>query len=190
MFIPAIFRSLAALRRDGPPSRRGAYGQWLQTLQAVALVDGNVFVHGGLTPEFAAMGVDSINQQIRNELFGGPRTMSGAEGPLWFRGYVQANESVACPLLDKALSQLAAKRMIVGHTTQRDGVIRTRCGGKIVVIDIGIADHYGANYGFWESINGDSRAVYSKASNDLQTPKSLYSISTGKPRISADKLSL
>ena len=116
------------------------------------------------------MGVASINQQIRNELFGGPRTMSGAEGPLWFRGYVQANESVACPLLDKALSQLAAKRMIVGHTTQRDGVIRTRCGGKIVVIDIGIADHYGANYGFWESINGDSRAVYSKASNDLPDP--------------------
>ena len=28
--------------------------------------------------------------------------------------------------------------MVMGHTVQRDGMIHTRCGGKAVLIDIGI----------------------------------------------------
>ncbi len=48
-----------------------------------------------------------------------------------------------------------AKRMIMGHTVQEGGRITTRCGGRIVLIDIGISAIYGRNVGALE-IRGDA----------------------------------
>jgi hypothetical protein len=151
-------------------SKDGEYGRWLATLDAVAKVEDTIFVHGGLRPDIAKLGIEAINTGVRNEMFGSTRHFTASEGPLWFRGYVQAPEAEACPLLDEALQILGAKRMVVGHTTQRQGKVLSRCDGKLAVIDIGISAHYGGNLGYWESLNGDARAVYTAGTTDLIDP--------------------
>ncbi|MCG6920249.1 MAG: metallophosphoesterase [Acidobacteria bacterium] len=54
-------------RRDAF-SRDGEYGSWLLEQPSVIEVNGTVFVHGGLTPEVAALGIDEINERVRKSL--------------------------------------------------------------------------------------------------------------------------
>lgn len=150
----------------------GPYAKWVQERDLVTKVGDVVFCHGGVTPEWAEKGVDGINAAGREAL--NSRNMEapvlGTDGPLWYRGYVLDDESVACPKLDEALEHLEAKRMVVGHTTQRDGRVQTRCDGKLTVIDIGIAGHYGGHAGAWEMVGGDARAMYVAGPEDLEDP--------------------
>ena len=45
-------------------SRKGEYGSWLLEQPSVIKVNGVLFVHGGLTPEVAALGIDTINERV------------------------------------------------------------------------------------------------------------------------------
>ncbi|KAI9345607.1 Metallo-dependent phosphatase-like protein [Obelidium mucronatum] len=131
-------------------SENGWIGNLLmKTLSNVTLeLDGTVFVHGGIAPEWARLGVDGLNSQVkeamkrkewRDPIFGG-------QGPFWFRGYAQDREAVICKELKKALKFLKAKRMVIGHTPQYEtGEILSRCNGRVFVIDVGISSAYGAN---------------------------------------------
>lgn len=47
---------------------RGKYGRWLRKRDTVALVDGTLFVHGGLSPELPAARLEDINARVRDEL--------------------------------------------------------------------------------------------------------------------------
>lgn len=160
----------------GPDARAQAFGpggvdgRWLRTLDAVAVVDGTVFVHGGVTPEVAALGLDGINATVRKGIDAQKEPPLGSDGPLWFREYVLGPEPEACPRLATALEALGARRMVVGHTTQRTGRILSRCDGRLHVIDIGVADHYGAHYGGWRSDAGDAVAIYPSGPDDLPDP--------------------
>jgi hypothetical protein len=46
----------------------GVYGKWLRTLPAVQQVGDSLFLHGGISPEFADWSVDKLNSQVRTEL--------------------------------------------------------------------------------------------------------------------------
>lgn len=46
----------------------GRYGRWLRSKPALAEVDGNVFMHGGVNPEFSTESLDGINRRVRREL--------------------------------------------------------------------------------------------------------------------------
>ena len=153
----------------------GTYGAWLTSLPVAADVQGTVFVHGGLKPELTAGGLDGVNEGVRQSLMGQAapeiqRALLGPDGPLWYRGYVNAPEAEACAELKTALDRLGARRMVVGHTTRRDGRIASRCDGKLQIIDIGIADGYGGHLGVWVSDAGDARAVYPSGPVDLEDP--------------------
>jgi len=155
-------------------SKRGEYGRFLSKLPLVVKVDDTIFVHGGVTPEFAALGIDGINTRARQHYFDrqgpGGDAILGDTGPIWYRGYINDPEEQSCATLDRALEALGAKRMVVGHTTRRDGIVQARCGGRVTVIDIGISAHYGAHIGAWESINGDARAIMPSGPSDLPDP--------------------
>jgi hypothetical protein len=153
-------------------SPSGKYGKWLSSLDAVTVVQRTVFVHGGITPTMAKLGLDALNKGVHHEMFGSSKQVTGGDGPLWYRGFVQEPESTACPLLEQSLTLLDADRMVVGHTTQRSGVILSRCDGKLAVIDIGISDHYGSHLGYWESRQGDAIAVYPTKTVDIPDPRS------------------
>jgi hypothetical protein len=48
--------------------RESEYGEWLLGLPTMVMVNDVVFVHGGVTVETAALGVDEVNRRVRAEL--------------------------------------------------------------------------------------------------------------------------
>lgn len=151
----------------------GPLGASLLARDAAALVGQTVFVHGGVSAATAADAgsVAALSAQVRAALAGtGPPAVLGDEGPLWYRGYLQAPEAVACAELSQALSTLGAERMVVGHTTQRSGQIATRCGGRLLGIDTGISAHYGGKLAVLEITGGDAVAIYPTGRRDLPDP--------------------
>lgn len=153
-------------------SPEGDSGSFVRSHNAVAQVGDTVFVHGGISPEWAAKGVDAINAEVRRDLEVSGGQAVGGDGVLWFRGYASEPESTACPLLRTALDSLGAARMVVGHTVQPNGEIVTRCSGQLALIDVGIARHYGGGHSAaWEWVEGDSRALTLGGTVDLPDPE-------------------
>ena len=89
---------------------------------------------------------------------------------MWYRGYLQAPEPIACAELTRALTAMAASRMVVGHTTQRSGEIAVRCGGALLGIDTGISAHYGGHLSAVEILEGNATAIYPHGRIDLPDP--------------------
>jgi hypothetical protein len=71
----------ARQRAFGP---KGSYGSWLLEQPAVVKINGVLFVHGGLTPEVAALGIDQINTRVRKSV------RSAMEAGLVLDGALQA----------------------------------------------------------------------------------------------------
>lgn len=164
-------------------AKDGDYGRFLRTLPVVAQVDDLVFAHGGVTQGFAELGVEGVNTTARLHYDDPPgpdgHPVHGETGPTWYRGFVHDPESLACPHLERALAALGATRMIVGHTTQRTGVVLSRCEGRFTVIDVGISAHYGGNLGAWEYVDGDARFLTATGIVDLPEPEAIAS--PGRP---------
>ncbi|RKP10734.1 Metallo-dependent phosphatase-like protein [Thamnocephalis sphaerospora] len=141
--------SNAAMRRAAF-STLGRYGNRLSRLPVVHQIGDTVFAHGGITPEWSNVNLHKINKHATDKLheFIAAEeadkpiplpTVFGPDGPTWYRGYAQGPEPRVCALLKSALAIMGAKRMVVGHTMQRDGGILSRCKGQFFVIDVGIS---------------------------------------------------
>lgn len=165
----AMFGSLSARRTAF--SRRGEFGAWLRRLPAAAVIGREgagpdaavLFVHGGLEP--ARLGpsppegdpLEELNARVkwmlrdyegvalyqRLDAHGGG--LFGDEGPFWSRFFaLKPDEGVVCNALATTLELVHAGKMVVGHTVQMGGRARTRCGGRLVLGDVGFAPFYGA----------------------------------------------
>jgi len=141
----------------------GRYGRWLRERRAMVKIDGVVFLHGGLTPEVAALGCEEINARVRRELTRdiaktraepGEALATSETGPLWFRGMAREDEAAWQPSLEAVLQALLARAVVIGHTVTGDGRIRPRFGGRVVMIDVGMNPVYGRNLAALE-IQGD-----------------------------------
>jgi hypothetical protein len=64
------------------------------------------------------------------------------DGPLWFRSYDQWNEGEGTPEVDKILAAYNATHIVVGHTVQKTAHIRSRFGGRVMLIDTGMLASY------------------------------------------------
>lgn len=152
-------------------AREGEDGAWLWARPVVLRVGSTVFVHGGVTPEAAALGVEALDARFRAALSEeGESDLVGREGPVWYRGYLLGGVTEACPDLQRALASLGATRMVVGHTTQDDGRIAVRCQGALLGIDTGISAHYGAHVAALELRGDDAWALYPAGPEDLPDP--------------------
>lgn len=49
-------------------SADGIYGKWLLEKNVIAVVNGTAFVHGGLPPEVADLGLDGVNRGLKQDL--------------------------------------------------------------------------------------------------------------------------
>ncbi|KFE64880.1 metallophosphoesterase [Hyalangium minutum] len=150
----------------------GRYGRWLRRHPAVVRIDGTLFMHGGLQPEVPAKTLAELNRWVRQDLFPGnpPGGGTAQGGPLWFRGYALAPEAQWEARLTEALSLFGAKRMVMGHTTMRDGRIGVRFGGRTLFIDTGLSTGYGRHLAALE-IRGDRlTAIYPEGRVELLTP--------------------
>jgi hypothetical protein len=90
------------------------------------------FVHGGIHPSWAALGVSHINQVGRSLLFKAlsnkdpngwlPPDVSqeemqfyGESGPLWNRHYATADEKSVCDEAELARSHLSVRHLVMGQ---------------------------------------------------------------------------
>jgi hypothetical protein len=137
-FAPGAQGRAAAFAPGGPYARR------LAGHLTVVIVGDTVFVHGGLLPSHVAFGLDRLNEGVRAWMLGRgplPTLMNDEQAPVWFRGYALDGSAEACAVLGEALRAAGARRMVVGHTVQREG-INSACDGRVWRIDVGLARYY------------------------------------------------
>lgn len=162
-------------------SDQGRYGKWLRERRAMLRINGVAFLHGGLTPEVAALGCEAINATARREITRDiAKTLNdplaslaaGENGPFWYRGMAREDETAWLPSLERVLSGIGAHSVVIGHTVTGDGRIRPRFGGRVVMIDVGMNPLYGRHLAALE-IGGDGRmrALYETGSEELAPAK-------------------
>ncbi len=175
-------RGLLALREAY--SARGAYGRWIRRNNAVVRIGDIVFVHGGVTPEIAGLGLAEINRRVRADLDTEDALDSFSlrdEGPLMtrsFSGEIPASRvaGIREELLG-VLAALGARTMVMAHTITY-GLIESRFDGAAILIDTGMLEDYvgghqaalvienGSENG---SENGRFYAVYARGKVELPT---------------------
>jgi hypothetical protein len=147
--------------------RDGEYGKWLRTHDAVARINGIVFLHGGISPAVAAQSCDEMNATVHRELTSdldqtraAPLASLAAreDGPLWYRGLTQSPEAD----VDDMLAKQHARAIVIGHTVTTTGRVTPRFGGKVVMIDTGMQPAYvpAGRASAVEFLNGTLTAVY------------------------------
>ena len=127
-------------------SQDGEYGRWIRKNNAVIQINDTIFMHGGWSPKYADWEIEALNKQIHDELEDFSKLRGGvtvdSEGPLWYRGLAQGDQTELTPHLDTLLARLGAKRIVMGHTPTI-GTVFPRFGGKALLIDVGLSETYG-----------------------------------------------
>jgi hypothetical protein len=159
-------------------SPTGRIGRWVVGNPAVALIDGNLFLHGGIGLAYAHLTVDEINRQVAAALTmqatAPEAIINDPAGPLWYRGLVMPEpETPAAPdaeasvapapstlpppsvaeQLDQVLAAFGARRMVIGHTPILSGIAMLE-GDRLVRIDTGISSAYGGVLTYLEILDG------------------------------------
>jgi hypothetical protein len=148
----------------------GDIGRWIEQNPAIARVGKTVFVHGGISIEFARAGVDSTNRRVAVALAAGDHSeasvLTDPLGPLWYRGLVAKDpDAIAArglkgsPVSAEAelravLAAIAAKHLVVAHTPSLSG-IQILYGGALARIDTGNSRYYHGQPS-WLEIVGDT----------------------------------
>lgn len=145
----------------------GEIGKWVVRNPAVALIDGNLFVHGGLSVEAANLPLAEVNKRVAAALAKDDSSpdsiINNPLGPLWYRGLISRDPKVTeipaggppRPPIDQeittVLAAYGAKRIVVGHTPNLKG-IQLLYGGKLVTIDTGNSSYYGGPPSYLEIV--------------------------------------
>lgn len=121
----------------------GDYGRWLRRREVLVRINGDVFVHGGISPEVAALGCEGVVSAVRNELASGPALapaplpyLSSERGPVWNRAL--ANETLDTPAVNDILDTFGARRVIVGHTIPKTSRMTAFHDGRVIALDTGM----------------------------------------------------
>ena len=150
----------------------GDIGKWVLGNPAVALIGGNLFVHGGISAEYSKLPIAEINRQVAAALKSDDRSpgsiINSPLGPLWYRGLTTRDPKVTeipapaqgapqRPAIEQELATVlnayGAKRIVVGHTPNLKG-IQILYGGRLVTIDTGNSRYFDGVPSYLE-ITGD-----------------------------------
>jgi hypothetical protein len=118
-------------------SPAGALGRWLRSLPAIVKIDGNVFVHGGVSPELATAGVNGIRRRARAELgrADAERAKALREGALLADADLDALLALQRPALAEYPSWLIAHEQgpfwFRGYATWSDAELAARLPGLL-----------------------------------------------------------
>lgn len=153
-------------------SPSGELGRWATSHAAIVKIDGTLFVHGGLSAEYAKLPIDEINRRVAAAMASaddGPSTiLYDPLGPLWYRGLVMVDKDAqevrakevppAKSLtvdqeLDAVLAAYGAQRLVIGHTPDLKG-IEFLSNGRLARIDTGNSRYYGGPLSWLEIIGG------------------------------------
>jgi hypothetical protein len=157
----------------------GEYGRWFRQRHAAVKINDMIFVHGGISPDAAALGCAGISETVRAELKAIPVRdpaqlatflITSDDGPLWYRGLALEPEIVFSAEVDRILERLKARTIVVGHTVAAGARITARFGGRVVQIDTGMLGGSffpGGRASALEIHNGRFTAIYEDGREDL-----------------------
>lgn len=149
----------------------GALGKWALGNPAVVKLGETLLVHGGISAAYAGFTPDVINQRVAAALKiqDQSRTaiINDPHGPLWYRGLISrgdGDEATIAPVaagataplsidqeVDLVLNNYGVRRIIVGHTPARDGIVAS-AGGKLWRVDSAISRAYGGTPSYLEIV--------------------------------------
>jgi hypothetical protein len=147
----------------------GELGRWAARNPAIAKVGDNLFVHGGISAEYAKTPLDGVNRRAAAAMAAAddsPRSLlNDPLGPLWYRGLTgrdaeaeqlrgSAPRLTADQEIDAVLAAYGAKHIVIGHTPSLKGIL-IEDGGKLARIDTGNSLYYGGPLS-WLEIVGDT----------------------------------
>ncbi|SED17442.1 Calcineurin-like phosphoesterase [Tenacibaculum sp. MAR_2009_124] len=106
-------------------------GRWLRSKSTILKIDGNSFVHGGISKKFISNGYnhEKVNQTMRNSIDRSKKEMRATEfyatyfgkyGPIWYRGYFRDN--LAESEIDSILNGTNSDHIVVGHCSNKEVV--------------------------------------------------------------------
>ena len=149
----------------------GELGKWALANPAVVKLGDSLFVHGGISSAYASQSIEEINRQVEAALKARDATptaiISHPHGPLWYRGLVVRDDgdpATVAPIphgaalaptvmqeIDLVLLNYGVKRIVVGHTPTREGIIEG-AGGKLWRTDSAISRAYGGTLSYLEIV--------------------------------------
>jgi len=137
----------------------GAWAKRFAQHDVVQIVGDTVFSHAGVVGDWGTH-VDDVNRSARCWLDGQgggtqPDALTHDDSPVWTREL--ASDNVDCARLDRALTALNAKRMVVAHTVQAH--MNSACDGKLWRIDVGLAKLYGGPIEVLEITGNDAHVL-------------------------------
>jgi len=153
-------------------SPSGELGRWAARNPAIAKVGGTLFVHGGISAEYAKLSLEAVNRRVAAAMAAGDdkpnSVLDDPLGPLWYRGLtgrdaaaeqIRATGAPTTHLtieqeLDTILSAYGAKHLVIGHTPSLQGII-IQYDGRLARIDTGNSRYYGGPLS-WLEILGDT----------------------------------
>jgi hypothetical protein len=129
-------------------------GRWLRSKNIIERVGDYAFLHGGITPEVAALNLtyDQINEYGRMRMNGVtcPNSdcteVNSSDGIYWYRGMVQ--EELTQVEVDNILDGFSVESVILGHT--KDNNIRSLYEGRVIAIDMYHVNNF--NNGFMKAL--------------------------------------
>jgi hypothetical protein len=129
-------------------------GKWISSKNALELINGNLFAHGGIHPDVAdsKLSLDEINQVIKSNYYkpAYPKKEKTIEqlltstktGICWYRGYFK--DDLTQEQVDRGLNKFKAKSIVVGHTLQSK--VNKTYNGKVIGIDVHHPKDYHKNW--------------------------------------------
>ncbi len=141
----------AAMRED--LREDGEVGALLRELPLAVIDRDTLFCHAPLTPRWARMGLDGLNERCQQAWKDAPPFYRSLDrkglfrspaGPLWNRRLVQKETARERQQVARTLAQLEVRRMATGHTQTEaieggvPGEILLRHEGRIVCCDVGL----------------------------------------------------
>ncbi|KAF9898088.1 hypothetical protein BX616_004509 [Lobosporangium transversale] len=128
-----------------------------------------LFSHADMHPDWARLGVDTLNQQAHDALSKGKydAPIFKTNGPIWNRELAKQEDGAAatCETIESIKKTLGVNRLVSGHTVQKTGKILSLCKGSYFVIDVGISNYYDGNLAALEIL---------EHSDGTQTVNALY----------------
>ncbi|WP_338790606.1 metallophosphoesterase [Bernardetia sp. MNP-M8] len=134
-------------------------GKWMSSKNTLEIINGNLFVHGGIHPDLAnyEISLDEINQIVRNNYYRAyyperEKTIeqflnSTKTGICWYRVYYK--DDLTQEEVEKGLDKFNAKSVVVGHTLQSE--VNRKFNGKVIGIDVKHPKDYHKNFPYHES---------------------------------------
>lgn len=126
----------------------------------------------GTTPDVSGIDI-ALVKEAAEILSIGSWSLLKADGPLWYRGYANADDASLTTLVPDFLARWNADRIVVGHTVTPDFRIRPRVAGRVFLIDTGmLAPVYKGRASALELIGAGIQAIYADGQRvDLTTPR-------------------